>query len=230
MIRTETTVDVPTVELSRDQIKFSTERLELFCKQSALRLIIVDKSPELIINNKLGELESLIRTAISIRVDKDTGISFFDKIEERAGQDAQVTRFSTGYADLDQKMDGGIARTEMMLVLAISGGGKSVSILNFGLNLIKQKENGKYLNCLCVSLELSEKMFDKRTQMIISDKSSIDVNKNVEDVHAIVNAQSEFHGDLVIKKMRLGTTANDIRALIKEIEIERGWVPDARLP
>jgi hypothetical protein len=123
-------------------------------------------------------------------------------------------------------MDGGVARTEMLLMLAISGGGKSVSILNFGLNLIKQKENGKYLNCLCVSLELSEEMFDKRTQMIVSDKSSFDVSRNVEDIQAIVNAQSEFHGDLIIKKMRLGTTANDIRGLIKEIQIKNGYTPD----
>jgi hypothetical protein len=226
MIQTETGIVIPSVTLTRDQIKFNTDRLELFCKQSALRLIIIEKSPDLIINNKLGELETLVRDAISIRVDSNTGISFFDKIEERSGHESQVQRFSTGYPDLDAKMDGGVARTEMLLMLAISGGGKSVSILNFGLNLIKQKENGKYLNCLCVSLELSEEMFDKRTQMIVSDKSSFDVSRNVEDIQAIVNAQSEFHGDLIIKKMRLGTTANDIRGLIKEIQIKNGYTPD----
>lgn len=213
--------------LAPDQLKFTQDQIETFCRQSALRNIILEQSPELIMSEQYDHLEHLVRNAISIKVDSNIGISFFDGIENRQGTTENAVRYSLGYPALDNQMDGGVARGEMLLVLAISGGGKSVSILNFGLNLVKQRGlNGKFLNGLYVSLELSEPMIDKRAQMIVSKKSSIELGRHPEFAEAAVNALADHCGELLIKKVRLGTTANDLRALIKEIEVQVGWIPD----
>jgi len=209
------------------ELKYTQDQIETFCRQSALRNIILEKSPGLIMDEKYDQLEHLVRNAISIKVDSNIGISFFENIEDRQGATENAVRYSTGYPTLDQKMDGGPARGEMLLVLAISGGGKSVTILNFALNMLKQRGlNGKFLNALYVSLELSEPMIDKRAQMIVSRKSSTELGRHPELAEAAINGLVGQTGEIIIKKLRLGATANDLRALIKEIEIQKGWIPD----
>lgn len=228
VIETETKCKLKVInQLANDELKYTQDQIETFCRQSALRNIILEQSPELIMSEQYDHLEHLVRKAISIKVDSDIGISFFDNIEARQDETENAVRYSTGYPSLDKQMDGGVARGEMMLVLAISGGGKSVSILNFALNMLKQRGiNGKYLNALYVSLELSEPMIDKRAQMIVSKKSSIELQRHPEIAQAAVNALAGQTGEMIIKKIRLGSTTNDLRALIKEIETQKGWIPD----
>lgn len=228
IIESETKTKLKKVKaLLGDEVKYTQDQIETFCRQSALRNIILEQSPNLIMTEQYDQLEHLVRNAISIKVDSNIGISFFDNPEARQGATENAVRYSTGYPDIDKRMDGGIARGEMMLVLAISGGGKSVSILNIGLNMLKERGlNGKFLNALYVSLELSEEMIDKRAQMIVSGKSSLELSRHPDIAAAALNGLAGQCGEMVIKKVRLGSTANDLRALIKEIEIQKGWIPD----
>ena len=86
--------------------------------------------------------------------------------------------------------------------------------------------DGSFLNALYVSLELSEEMIDKRAQMVVSGKSSLELARHPELAAAALNGIFDQCGEMVIKKVRLGSTANDLRALIKEVEIQKGWIPD----
>ncbi len=228
IVLAETKFQVKPQQLTQDQKKYTEEQIETFCKQSALKNIIIEDAPELIQSENYDQLEHAIRQAISIKIDSDTGISFFEGVESRQHESEYSHRYSLGYPALDRHMDGGIARCEMMLVLAISGGGKSVSVLNFALELIKQRDlqTKRFLNCLYVSLELPEPMIDKRAQMVITGKSSIDVQRHPDEVRDILASLANQCGSMIIKKLRLGATANDIRSLIKEIEVQHGWVPD----
>jgi len=232
IVEAETDFQIRRLRLTTDNQRYTEEQIETFCKQSALKRIIMENSPTLILEERYDELEAQIREAITIKIDRDTGISFFDEFEERQNDPESVAhRYSLGYPDLDRHMDGGVSREEMLLVLAISGGGKSVALLNFGLNLIQQRDpqTGKLLNCLYVSLELPETMIDKRAQMVVARKSSFEVGKYQDEVRERVEALGARSGALIIKKLRNGANANDLRALIKEIEIEYGWVPDILL-
>jgi len=228
IIESETKTKLKKVKaLLGDEVKYTQDQIETFCRQSALRNIILEQSASLIMEEQYDQLEHLVRAAISIKVDSNIGISFFENPEARQGATENSVRYSTGYPELDKRMDGGPARGEMMLVLAISGGGKSVSILNFGLNMLKERGlDGSFLNALYVSLELSEEMIDKRAQMVVSGKSSLELARHPELAAAALNGISDQCGEMVIKKVRLGSTANDLRALIKEVEIQKGWIPD----
>lgn len=228
IIDAETGILPKLVKMSKDQCSYTEEQIETFCRQSALKKIIMEQSPELIKSENFDQLEHLIREAVSMKIDSDIGISFFRNIEERQNAMDFTHRYSTGYPELDKHMDGGPARCEMMLVLAISGGGKSVAMLNFGVNLIKQRDvnTNKFLNCLYISLELPESMIDKRTQMVVTRRSSNDIKNHPDEVRADLEQLEGKRGELGIKFMRLGSTANDIRALIKEIEQQQNWTPD----
>lgn len=228
VITAETDFVPKIVKLSTDQQKFTEDSIETFCRQSALKKVITTRAAELVVAENYGELEAEVRKAISIQIDSDIGISFFKNIKERQADVTSAHRYSLGYPDLDKNMDGGIARREMLLMLATSGGGKSVSVLNFCIELIQQRDvkTNNFLNCLLVSLELSEDMIDKRTQMIVTGKSSKDVQTNKDDVREQLESMTGRCGDLIIKRMKGGSTANDIRTLVKEIEIQNGWIPD----
>ncbi len=230
VISSSTDVDIKNAPtLTNDQRRYTEDQIETFCKQSALKRIIIENSPELIQTENYGKLEALIREAITIKVDSNIGIKFFEGLAMRQSQpESQTIRYSLGYPDIDREMDGGIARKEMLLVLAISGGGKSVSILNYAINLMRERDprTQRFLNTLYISLELPETMIDKRSQMIVAAKNSLEVGKYQDEVREIVDAASKSSGEMIIKKLRLGSTANDLRALIKEVEIQTGWLPD----
>lgn len=228
LIQSETEFKPKISSLTADQQKFTEDSIETFCRQSALKKVITTRAAELVVNEDYGTLEAELRKAISIKIDSDIGITFFKNIKDRQEDAAAAYRYSLGYPDLDKNMDGGVARREMLLVLAISGGGKSVSALNFCIELIQQRDvtTNHFLNCLLVSLELPEDMIDKRTQMIITGKSSKDVQANKDEVREQLEGMTGRCGELVIKRLKGGATANDMRTLIKEVEIQEGWIPD----
>jgi hypothetical protein len=113
-------------------------------------------------------------------------------------------------------------RKEMILFSANSGGGKSITMANLGLNLM---ERG--MNVLYISLELSEELIAKRFYGMISGVNQVEILPKATEVAHIMEKQKESHGDLLIKRMSTGTCANDVRALLKEIELTMEYVPDA---
>lgn len=106
-----------------------------------------------------------------------------------------------------------------------SGAGKSIFLQNQAVNWVEMGYNVVYL-----SLELSEKLCAMRLDAMIANYSTTEVLKNIEDVALRVKSLHKGKkGNLTIKQMPNGSTANDIRAYIKEFEIQKGYKVDAIL-
>ncbi|WP_197710564.1 hypothetical protein, partial [Escherichia coli] len=78
------------------------------------------------------------------------------RLERRA---ASPTRTPTLWYQADALLSGGLARTEMILFSANSGGGKSITLANLALNFLSQPKNQhttEKMDVLYISLELSE--------------------------------------------------------------------------
>ena len=116
---------------------------------------------------------------------------------------------------------GGLARTEMLLFSANSGGGKSVALANIALNFAAQG-----LNVLYISLELSEKMIAQRFDMMLTGIPTVIWRENYKEIASSLNQVAPHMGKLVIKRMETGTSANKIRGYLKEFELKTGYVPD----
>lgn len=106
-----------------------------------------------------------------------------------------------------------------------SGAGKSLFLQNFAVNWAEMGLNVVYL-----SLELSEKLCAMRLDAMISSYSTQEVLKNRADVGMRVGAfKKKNKGTLRIKQLKNGCTANDIKAFVKEYEIQTGIKVDAIL-
>lgn len=106
-----------------------------------------------------------------------------------------------------------------------SGAGKSLFLQNQALNWA---ELG--LNVIYITLELSQDLTSMRIDAMTSGYSTKEIMKNIDDVDFKVKKfKSDHDGSLQIKQLPNGSTANDIRAYIKEYEIQTGIKIDAVL-
>jgi hypothetical protein len=111
------------------------------------------------------------------------------------------------------------------LVSHNSGGGKSLFLQNIAVNWAN-----KGLNVVYLTLELSEKLCAMRIDAMHTNYDTKEVMKNIDEVHLKIRAaQQKSNGSLRIKQLPNGCTANDIRAYIKEYEIDCGKKVDAIL-
>lgn len=100
--------------------------------------------------------------------------------------------------------------------------GKSLILQNISLNWIQKK-----LNVVYITLELSEMLTGFRFDSMISEIPTNQIFKNLDQVELRVAMNSKKWGKLQIKYLGAGSTTNDIKAYLKEYEIQTGVRPDA---
>jgi KaiC/GvpD/RAD55 family RecA-like ATPase len=208
--------------LTRDQESYCIDEIEQFCKTKGLEAAIIEAT-KLYNTPEAQKIEQLIKNAISISINKDLGVNYFDNPLARLEKYAEEPqRIKTLWRDLDNMMGGGLARTELLLVSANSGGGKSIALANLSVNMFMQG-----LKVLYISLELTEKMIEERFNTMLTGISTTDWTKHIPKIASDVQAIGEdTGGHLNIKRMHSGTTANDLRSYINEYQLKMGITPD----
>lgn len=220
-IYSETNVTFELQQVTKDRIQWCSTELEKFCKRKALEHAVI-KSSELIGTPSEGKIESIIKEATQISLTKDLGIQYFDDPESRLREYAkEPARISTGYVELDRLLGGGLARTEMILVSANSGGGKSITLSNLAINYLEQGFNVMY-----ISLELSEKLIQERFNTHFTGIPTMNWESNIDNISNKINSLKPNMGNLVIKRFSSNTNSNVFRSYIKEYALKFDHVPD----
>ena len=222
-IKAETnTVIEPKNGLTKQEITYAEREIEKFCRERAIEEAIY-ASPALVQEGRYGEVEKLIRDAITVGIQRNIGIDYFDDPEARLKLlSLSQNMVPTGLIELDENLGGGINRKELQVFVAPPGVGKSLTMANVAKNLLKQGLNGCY-----ITLELSEEVTAKRFDSMFSGISQVELLRNITEASIKVKSQEASHGKLVIKRMPESTTnANHIRAYLKEFEIINGFLPD----
>lgn len=217
----ETDVTLKSHQITRDQISFAADEIEVFCRRRALEHAII-KASGLLAEDKSDQIESLIKDAMLISLNKDLGLDYFaDPLKRLEALAAVPQRTPTKWRDFDTLLNGGLARTEMLLFSANSGGGKSIALANLGVNFASQG-----LKVLYISLELSEELVAQRLDTMLTGVPTVAWQQNYKEIVNTLNKLSPKMGSIRIKRMNSGATANQIRAYIKEFELTYGYVPD----
>lgn len=220
IIESETGVHFEPKKLTRDGSDYVVSEIETFCRQSALKIAVM-KSARYIAENKESLIETDIRNALSITVQRDLGIDYFaDPLARLEKQLENPIRTSTGWEKFDDVLGGGMARKEIVLFSANSGGGKSITLANLAVNFVETGYNVLYL-----SLELSEEMISMRFDTMISGIPTVAWRENYRTIAQRIGT-TPHRGKLFIKHMPSGTNALAIRAYLKEFEIVNGFMPD----
>jgi len=212
-------------EQAIDHEDWFLREFEKFCRHKALRQAIL-ASPKLLDQGRYGEVESTIKAAVQIALVKDLGIDYFldpkARLEALRSGKGQVPTY---WRDVDFKLFGGLNKGEITVFAGQTGAGKSLFLQNLAVNWIFAGLNVVYL-----SLELSENLCSQRIDAMVTGFETKEVMKNIEDVHMKIRAnQQKYHGNLQVKQLPNGCTANDVRAYIKEYQISKGVKVDCIL-
>lgn len=226
------------INLNREQAikqrEYFINELEEFCKSKALLNAIL-KASENIEKGVFEGIEQSIKDALSIKLDSDIGLDYFESPSERVRRllDNNNT-ITTGWKAIDKKLYGGLNRGEVTLFAGNSGEGKSLFLQNITVNWIlgplhsKKMERG--LDVVYYTLELSDLLVSSRIDAMIMNRSTKENYKKVDELDIYLKNLKKAHpyiGSLTIKQMPSGITINDLRAHLKEYEIKKGKLPDA---
>jgi KaiC/GvpD/RAD55 family RecA-like ATPase len=219
------------VEISDVRDKLTTEHknwfmdnFEQFCRHKALEAAIL-KSADMLENKEYGTVEGIIKAATEIGLAKNFGTNYWDdpagriqSIKDNRGQN------SSGWETFDRVLYGGFNPGELNIFAGGSGSGKSLFMQNLALNWALQGKNVVY-----ISLELSEELCAMRLDAMLTGMSTKDVMKNSSDVELRVKMASKKAGKLQVIQMKNGTTVNDIKAYMREYQIQHNLHVDALL-
>lgn len=209
--------------MKEEHTQWYMDTIEEFCRFKAMENVILE-GPDLLDKGAAGEIEKRFKEAVTISLVKDLGTSYFDDPTERLSRLKDKSNFvSTGIKSLDDKLYGGFTKGALNIFAGGSGSGKSLFLQNIALNWALAG-----LNTIYFSLELSEDLVSMRIDSMTSKYSTKEILKSISQVSHLVKMAGRGAGDLRIKKLpEAGTTANDLRAYIKEYEIKTGRKVDA---
>jgi KaiC/GvpD/RAD55 family RecA-like ATPase len=215
-VRAVTGVDLKDIpEQGEGQTSWFMKEFEQFTKQKELERAIL-KAADLLEKGDFNPVEKLIKDAVQISITKDLGTDFwqdpegmFAKYFDAGGQ------VSTGWPQLDKLLYGGFSRGELNIFAGGSGSGKSLVMMNIALNWVQQGLHGVY-----VTLELSEELTGLRTAAMLANMSTKDIRKDKQTAALKVKMVGKRAGSYQIKVLPAQSNINDIRAYLKEYQIQ----------
>jgi len=198
------------------------DEFEKFCKHKGLEKAILASTDKLE-KGEFGAVEMMIKDAVGIGLAKELGSNYWDdpagriqSIKDNRGQN------STGWKTMDNILYGGFNPGELNIFAGGSGSGKSLFMQNMALNWSLAGKNVVY-----VSLELSEELCGMRIDAMVTGMSTRDVMRNADDAALKVKMKGKKAGVIQTIQMPNGATINDIKAYIKEVQIQMGIKVDA---
>jgi len=217
-IKATTDISVDRIEeLDEGHYDWFLEEFEKFTKRQELERAIL-KSADLLEKGEYDPVEKLIKDAVQISLQKDMGTDYFaDPRARLMALKSNNGQNSTGWPTLDQKLYGGFNRGELQIFAGGSGSGKSLIMQNLAVNWVQNGLSGAY-----ITLELSEGLCSMRIDSMMTDTSSREIFKDLDNVEMKVKMVAKKAGHLRIKYMPAQSNVNDIRAYVKELQIQTG--------
>jgi predicted ATP-dependent serine protease len=126
---------------------------------------------------------------------------------------------------IDEWTDGGYdAEGTLNLIMAISGGGKSIWLVNIAASALLQGKNVLYVTMELAESKIHQRIDAKLFDIEVSDIKNLDRDAYLSKVNQI---QAKSHGDIVVKQLPTGAASVlDIRHVLSELKLKKNWQPD----
>ena len=214
------TID-PVEHMEEGHNEWFLDEFEQFTKRQELERAIL-KSADLLEKGEFEPVEKLIKDAVQISLQKDMGMDYFaDPRARLMALKSNNGQMSTGWPSMDRKLYGGFNRGELQIFAGGSGSGKRLFMQNLAVNWTQQGLNGVY-----ITLELSEGLCSMRIDSMMTETSSREIFKSIDDIEMKVRMLSKKAGKFRVKYMPAQSNVNDIRAYCKELQIQTGMKID----
>jgi len=187
-----------------------------FCRKQKLREAFV-QSIELMETADFDEISKVVNDALKLGSDNDVGYRFLDQFEDRYAFKAR-NPVSTGHDVLDRLSQGGCGSGDLGVVIAPTGAGKSMVLVDLGAAAL---EAG--LNVVHYTLELSDEMvglrYDARLTGIGLDALKAMKNDVFDEI-------KDVPGKLIIREYPTKSVTTETIKNHLERLVQRGFDPD----
>lgn len=195
-----------------------------FCKQQELKKSmrqiqkIIDKGNL----EDYDQCEEILKKALEIGDNKDDAIDVFDNLEDVLALDFRKP-IPTGINGLDEVMDGGLSKTELAIILAPLGVGKTTIMTKMANSAHRHG-----MNVLQIFFEDNPKVIQRKHLTCWMDgKYTLNqLSENEEEILQNAREKQKEGGRIQLKKFTShDTTMTTIKNYVRK-EIARGFKPD----
>lgn len=208
-------------DLNAEHYDWFMQEFESFTRKAELERAIL-KAADLLEKGDFDPVEKLIKDAVQISLTKDMGTDYFanpgERINKYFNSGGQV---STGWPQIDKLLYGGFSRGELNIFAGGSGSGKSLVMMNIALNWIQQGLSGVY-----ITLELNEELVSLRTDAMLTSQGTKAIRKDIENTELKIRMVGKKSGSYQVKALPAQSNINDIRAFLKEYQVQTGHKVD----
>jgi len=215
-----------------DKDVFSNKELILdivedFARKSKMKEAI-KKSVVLLKENKISDIEVLVKDALLVNRNVDCGQDYFTDVNDRIHrlyQKKAEDRFRLLFDSMNKNMEGGLCAKELAIVVACAGVGKSIFLVNQGARSLLDGKNVLYISC-----EMSEDKIGNRFDSVLTllKNSKLKEPATQLKLHERLGIiKDKIQGRLIIKEYPTGTiNVNHIRALLMQLSLHQNFKPD----
>jgi len=187
-----------------------------FCRKQVLKGAMM-KSVKLIKTSSFDEIQSVIEKALKLGTDNNFGHDFIKDFEERYTITARDP-ISTGFHRVDDICRGGLGKSELGVIIAPTGAGKSMVLVHLGTEALKL---GKTV--VHYTMELADTVVGNRYDSCISGVPLADLFSNKRKVFEEIQ---DVEGQLIIKEYPTKSASTEtIKNHIERLK-KRGIEPD----
>ena len=193
-----------------------------FCKQQELKKA-TQKIQKILDSgdfDKYDECEEIMKEALSVGSETDSGIDVFHAVDDVLSDDFRKP-IPTGLVGLDNLMDGGLSKGELGVILAPFGVGKTT--------LITRMANTAYnlgYNVVQIFFEDNPKVIQRKHFTCWTEISLNELTERKDEVRKTIEGFKGRKGNLILKKMASdGTTIPNIKQYLRKL-ISTGMKPD----
>ena len=211
-----------------DGSEYYLDLIEVFAKREAMKDAI-KQSLLLIKEDRMEETENLVRKALTVSRSVDVGQKYFSDLKDRWDRTynaEEQDKYKTLLPSLNRSLEGGLGEKELAMVIAPPGVGKSLWLVNQGVQSMIEGRKVLY-----VSLEMSEdkiaQRFDSVTTLIPQSQLKDPAAQLKVDERLSIFRTNFPDSRLVIKEFPTGTaTVNSLRALLVQLKNYEDFTPD----
>ena len=208
--------------------EFLISETEKFCQDRDLfnsirkAILIMDGQDK---ESDKGSIPELLSKSLSISFDTSIGHDFIEDADSRYEfYHRKEERLPFDIDMLNKITKGGLPRKSMSVLLATTGGGKSLVKCHMASSYLLQGKNVVY-----ITMEMAEERIAERIDANMMDVSLDELKVMPRDVYEkrISRIKGKTTGKLVVKEYPTGSAhAGHFRHLLNELKMKRGFSPD----
>lgn len=186
-----------------------------FCRKQNLKEAML-KSVNLLQNCSFDEISSVINNALKLGSENNFGYDYLADFEKRF-EIKHRNPITTGWSDIDAIVGGGLGKSELGVVIAPTGAGKSMVLVHLGSNAVME---GKTV--VHYTLELQDTVIANRYDSCITGYPLSELRTFKEEIYEQIK---DIDGNLIVKEYPTkSASTNTIRSHLSRL-VKRGIKP-----